>query len=181
MTGLLRKGFLGGAVVAGVSAMLAVSAPAVLAAGGKAAASLKSKDGQDVGTISILETSGGALVKIKLKGLPPGPHGLAVHEFGKCEGDFSSAGGIHNPFGAKHGFFNEEGPMAGDLPNLIVPANGEVELELLTPHIALAPGSDDSVFDADGSAIVIHEAPDDYLTEPDGNAGPPIACGVLMP
>src|SRR5690606_23536968 len=99
MTGLLRKGFLGGAVVAGVSAMLAVSAPAVLAAGGKAAASLKSKDGQDVGTISILETSGGALVKIKLKGLPPGPHGLAVHEFGKCEGDFSSAGGIHNPFG----------------------------------------------------------------------------------
>lgn len=174
-----RVGFRRGIGFAILGAALALSAPASLAAGGKATATLKSKDGNDAGTITILETSAGALLKIKLTGLPPGPHGLAVHEFGKCEGDFSSAGGIHNPYGARHGFLNEEGPMAGDLPNLIVPANGEVEIELLSPHLALNKERDDSIFDADGSALVIHENADDYLTEPDGNAGPGIACGVI--
>lgn len=181
MRGVLRKGLPGAAAMIGAAAVLAVSATASLAAGGKATASLTSRDGKDVGTITIIETSAGALVRMKLKGLPPGPHGLAVHETGKCEGDFASAGRIHNPFGARHGFFNEEGPMAGDLPNLFVPASGEVEAELLSPHIAMSKDGDDSIFDADGSALVIHENADDYLTEPDGNAGAAIACGVLVP
>ena len=83
--------------------------------GEKATADIKGADGKDLGSVKIVETTAGVLIRAKLKGLPPGPHALHVHETGKCEGDFKSANAIYNPLGAKHGFLNDEGPMVGDL------------------------------------------------------------------
>ena len=105
------------------AAILVVSAggPA-WAAGETATAVLKFANGSDAGTIKLTEAPAGVLLKFDLKGLTPGPHALHVHEAGKCEADFSSAGNIYNPLGAKHGFSNDEGPMAGDLPNVVAAA-----------------------------------------------------------
>lgn len=149
------------------------------AAGERANVVMKDRAGKDLGHIVITETTGGALLQIKLSGLPPGQHGFHIHEAGKCEGDFASAGGILNPLGAKHGFANEEGPMAGDLPNLIVPSNGEVELELITAGVSLSNIGDDGVLDSDGASLVLFERGDNYVSEPEGDAGARIACGVL--
>lgn len=144
-----------------------------------ATAAMKSRDGKDLGQIKMVETTAGLLLSVKLKGLPPGPHGFHAYEVGKCEGDFSSAGAIYNPLGAKHGLLAEDGPMAGDLPNLIVPANGEIEVELLSPFLALSKHGDEALVDADGAALIIRERADDYRTDPDGDSGGRIACGVI--
>jgi len=151
----------------------------VLAAGEKAAAEMKDATGKSLGKIEILSTNGGALLKIKLSGLAPGPHGLRFHETGKCEGNYESAGGIYNPMGATHGFLHDEGPMAGDLPNLIVPASGEVDVELLNSYVTVSKTADENLFDEDGTALVVFERPDDYGLEPDADPGPRIACGVI--
>lgn len=149
------------------------------ASGERASVEVKDKDGKSLGNIVVTETTAGALIQVKLTGLPPGQHGFHIHETGKCEGDFSSAGGILNPLGAKHGFTNEEGPMAGDLPNLIVPASGEVEVDLITPLISLSADAEESVFDSDGTALVIFEKGDNYISDPEGDAGARIACGIF--
>lgn len=151
------------------------------AVGEKAQADLKSADGRDVGTIHMVETTAGVLMRVKLKGLPPGAHGLHIHEVGKCEGDFKSAGAIYNPLGAKHGYLNDEGPMVGDLPNLFVVANGEVEAEFISPFVTLSRDAEETIFDADGTAIVLFEKADDYLSDDEGNAGGRIACGLIVP
>ncbi len=122
---------------------------------------------------------GGALLRIKVSGLTPGEHGIHIHETGKCEGDFSSAGGIYNPIGSSHGYLSDEGPMAGDLPNLIVPESGSVEVEMLNANVVLSKDADEHLLDDDGASIVVFEKADDYLTEPEGDAGARIACGVL--
>lgn len=160
------------------AACLGVTAWAAAASGERANVAIKDAAGKSLGNIVVTDTTGGALLQVKLTGLPPGLHGFHIHETGKCEGDFSSAGGILNPLGAKHGFTNEEGPMAGDLPNLIVPASGELEIELITPLVSLSPG-DEGVFDADGASIVIFEKGDNYTSDPEGDAGARIACGVI--
>jgi superoxide dismutase, Cu-Zn family len=162
-------------------AFVACVAPPAWAVGEKAHADVKTRDGRDLGRVRIVETTAGVLLRIKLKGLTPGAHGFHITARGKCEGDFDTAGGIYNPLAAKHGYLNAEGPMAGDLPNLIVPASGEVELDLVSAFVTLNKESEDSLLDNDGAALVIHEKPDDYKADPDGNAGPRIACGVIMP
>ncbi len=144
-----------------------------------ATAELKGRDGRPLGTARFVETMAGLLITLKLKSLPPGPHGLHVTEIGRCEGDFESAGAIYNPLGAKHGFLNEEGPMAGDLPNLIVAASGDVEVELLSPFLMFSKQGDDALLDADGAAIIVREKADDHRTDPDGESGARIACGVI--
>lgn len=149
------------------------------AVGEKAQAELKAQDGRDVGSIKMIETTAGVLLRIKLKGLTPGPHGFHVHDSGKCEGDFKSAGAIYNPLGAKHGYLNDEGPMVGDLPNLFVPASGDLEVEFLSPFVTLSREAEESIFDADGTAFVVFEKGDDYLSEGEGNAGERIACGAI--
>ena len=165
-------------LVVGCSAGAAGST-AAWAGGEKAHAEVKSRDGKDLGRIRIVETTAGVLIRVKLKGLTPGVHGFHIAGFGKCEGDFESAGAIYNPLGAKHGFLNAEGPMAGDLPNLVIPASGEVEMDLVSAFVTLNKESEDSLVDNDGAAFVIHEKPDDYKTDPFGNAGPRIGCGVI--
>ena len=149
------------------------------ATGERASIEMKDAAGKVLGTIVVTDTTGGALIQVKLSGLPPGAHGFHIHDVGKCEGDFASAGGIFNPLGAKHGFTNEEGPMAGDLPNLIVPASGEIEIELITTLIALSASGEEGVFDADGTSVVIFEKGDNYTSDPEGDAGARIACGVF--
>lgn len=171
------------AVTSAFVAMVALvwSMTPAAALGERAKADFKARDGKDLGSIEMVETMAGVLLKVKFSGLPPGSHGFHFHDVGKCEGDFSSAGAIYNPLGAKHGFLNEEGPMVGDLSNLIVSASGEVEIEVLSPFVTLNKAAEESLFDANGSSIIIFEKPDDYQSEPEGNAGQRIACGVVTP
>jgi Cu-Zn family superoxide dismutase len=161
-------------------ALLTVSyADRAWAAGETAIAVLKYADGSDAGTVKLTEATAGVILKYDLKGLKPGPHALHVHETGKCEGDFSSAGGIYNPLGAKHGFLHDEGPMAGDLPNAIAGADGTALAEVLSPFLTLSKDAEETLFDGDGSSLVLYDKADDYLSEPEGGAEPRIACGVL--
>jgi len=145
-----------------------------------AKASLKDASGKDVGQVQLLQTPHGVLLKLSVKGVPPGEHAFHVHAVGKCEPPFTSAGGHFNPASHKHGMQAADGPHAGDMPNLFVPASGALVVEVANPMISLVKGQPNSVFDADGSAIIIHAGADDYKTDPAGNAGDRIACGVIV-
>ena len=148
--------------------------------GGRATAELKDKDGKVVGMAMLSERPGGVLVRVEAKGLTPGLHAVHVHAVGKCEGPaFTSAGGHFNPAGKKHGHKSAEGAHAGDLPNMLVAKDGSGHFEVLTDGITLRAGPL-SVFDADGSALVIHAGVDDYVTDPTGNAGDRAACGLIV-
>ena len=144
-----------------------------------AKASLKDASGKDVGTVQLRQTPHGVLLKMSLKGVAPGEHAFHIHAVGKCEPPFTSAGGHFNPASKKHGMEAAEGSHAGDMPNLHIPANGELTIGIANPMISLVKGQPSSVFDADGSSIIIHAGPDDYKTDPTGNAGDRIVCGVI--
>jgi superoxide dismutase, Cu-Zn family len=146
-----------------------------------AMALLKDAGGKDVGQVQLRQTPHGVLLKLTLKGLPAGEHAFHVHAVGKCEPPFTSAGPHFNATGHKHGMDAADGPHSGDMPNLYVPANGELVVEVANPMISLVRGQPGSVFDADGSSIVIHAGADDYKTDPAGNSGDRIACGVILP
>jgi len=136
--------------------------------------------GKSLGTGELTETSKGISLRLQVKGLSPGEKGIHFHEVGLCEPpDFKTAGSHVNPTGKEHGFKNKKGYHAGDLPNLVVPESGEVDLQILTPLLTLSKGKANSLLDEDGSAIVIHEKADDYVTDPAGNSGDRIACGVI--
>jgi len=163
-----------------MAAVLAVAgAFPAFAVGEQAMSDIKGRDGKEIGKIVLIETTVGVLIKVKLSGLKPGPHGIHLHEVGKCEGDFANAGKIYNPLGARHGFLSEEGSMAGDLPNVYAGANGEVEAEFLSPSVTLSKDAEESLLDADGTAFVLFEGPDDYKSDPEGQAGARIGCGVV--
>ena len=146
-----------------------------------ATARFQNAQGQAVGEAQLRETPGGVLLVLSLRSLPPGPHAFHVHDTGKCEGagGFKSAGGHFNPHTRKHGYESPEGFHAGDLPNVVVAADGTATVELLVAGVTLAEGKPNSLFDADGSALMVHAGPDDYRTDPAGNAGDRIACGVV--
>ncbi len=141
----------------------------------QASAAMKNAKGESVGTVMLRALPHGTLLHAKLTNLPAGAHAFHVHAVGVCEPPFKSAGGHYNPTGVKHGIANPEGVHAGDMPNIHVPDSGALEIEVLNTLLRL----DDALFDADGAAIVIHEGPDDYVTDPAGAAGPRIACGVI--
>lgn len=148
-----------------------------------ATAEIKDAQGMTVGNATLMSTESGAVkISVQLHGFSAaaGEHGVHIHAVGKCEGPaFASAGAHFNPTGAKHGLNNPEGPHAGDLPNLLVNADGSASFEAPTNRISLDSSSANSIFDADGSALVIHAQPDDLMTDPSGNSGTRIACGVL--
>lgn len=148
--------------------------------GSRARAELKDKDGKIVGTAMLSERPGGVLVRVEAKGLTPGLHAVHVHAVGKCDGPaFTSAGGHFNPAGKKHGHKSAEGAHAGDLPNMLIAKDGSGRFEAMTDGFTLRAGPF-SVFDADGSALVIHAGVDDYITDPTGNAGDRTACGLVI-
>jgi len=158
-----------------LSIALLLSWSAAAAPGDEASAAMVDAEGNEVGTVELTEMRDGTLVVAKLKGLPEGTHAFHVHTTGLCEAPFSSAGGHYNPTGAKHGLDAEGGPHAGDMPNIHVPASGELTIEVLNTHLAI----DDKLLDSDGAAVVIHAGADDYMSDPAGHAGDRIACGVI--
>jgi Cu-Zn family superoxide dismutase len=144
-----------------------------------AIADLRTASGQTVGTAQLTQVGPGVRIVLEARGVPPGLHGFHIHAVGKCDPpDFSSAGQHFNPTGKQHGALNPAGSHAGDLPNLNVGPDGVGRLETTTEQITLGTGPT-SVWDADGSALVLHAAPDDFKTDPTGNAGARIACGVI--
>jgi Cu-Zn family superoxide dismutase len=134
-----------------------------------------------VGEAALSETPRGVLVRLDLRDVPAGPHGLHIHTVGKCEGPtFQTAGGHFETSGHEHGFKNPKGAHLGDLPNVMVPASRQLSVEYLLSGATLQAGAN-SLLDADGSAIIVHAGKDDYTTHPAGNAGDRFACGTITP
>jgi len=159
---------------AGADAGAAVAPPAITTA----KADLKDAKGKKVGTATLRSSGKGVIVDLDLKGVPPGEHAFHIHETGKCEAPFKTAGGHFNPSGHQHGITNPQGRHAGDLPNIHVPSNKQLQVSVFVDAVTLDSGKN-SVFDADGSALVIHAGKDDYASDPAGNAGDRIVCGVI--
>lgn len=152
------------------------SAPAPEA---RAFASLFDAAGSPRGEASVTPAAGGLRLAISGMDLPPGAHGFHIHTVGRCDGpDYASAGGHWNPTAHKHGRDNPEGPHIGDLPNLLIGTDGRGTLEIDIPGASLTGGTA-PLLDADGAALVIHAGPDDMKTDPAGNSGARIACGVF--
>lgn len=146
-----------------------------LADGGRAVAMLHDAAGAEVGRATATEVAGGLRVTLDVHGLPPGQHGAHVHTVGLCDAPgFTTAGGHWNPTARQHGSMNPAGQHQGDLPNLIVGAGGRGTLGAVIPGATLA-----GLLDADGAALVVHAGPDDLMTDPAGNSGGRIACGVF--
>lgn len=153
----------------------------VWAVGERAAAPLRDAEGKVLGVALFVQEAQGVRISLTVKGLSPGEHGIHIHSVGKCEPpDFLSAGPHFNPTNKKHGLNNPEGPHAGDLPNLVVGEDGSAVYEHVTDRVTLTPG-ELSLFDEDGSALIIHAGPDDQITDPAGNSGARVLCGVITP
>ena len=148
-------------------------------AGATAHATLKDAQGKTLGEATLHEAENGVLLSVNLENVPAGTHAFHIHTTGKCDPpDFTTAGGHFAPGNTKHGLMAPGGPHAGDMPNVHVPADGKLSFETLDTNVTIGPGPK-SLFDADGSALVLHATADDYKSDPSGNAGGRIACGVI--
>ncbi len=137
-------------------------------------ATLKDSSGNTAGTVTFADMGGHLMGKIEVSGLTPGQHGIHIHAVGKCDApDFASAGGHLNPGGKQHGLDNPQGPHQGDMAQLVVGADGKAS-QSLTAQSSIA-----AILDADGGAFVVHAGPDDQKTDPSGNSGGRVLCGVF--
>ena len=145
--------------------------------GATAIARMAGPDGAELGTVTIEQGPQGLIIAADVRGLSPGGHGFHIHETGACEPDFAAAGDHFNPTGASHGARHGPDQHAGDLPNLYAAADGTARADVFTDAATLDAGEPHSLFDADGSAVIIHALPDTYGE--DAGAGGRVACGVL--
>jgi Cu-Zn family superoxide dismutase len=159
------------------------SAPVVAAASkARATAKLSALDGRPAGTADFTATSHGVLIEFDLKGLTPGAHAIHIHTSGHCslKAAFTSAGPDLSFEPTKmHGFLAPHGPHAGDLPNEFAAGDGTLRASVLSNAISLGNGKK-SIFDRDGAAIIVHAKADDYVSQPAGNSGDRVACGVIV-
>lgn len=154
-----------------------VSAGTPVAGGARAVAALHSASGADVGRATATEVAGGLRVTVDARALPPGTHGAHIHTVGRCDPPgFETAGGHWNPLMKKHGSMNPQGPHEGDMPNLVIDSGGRGTVAAVIPGATMA-----GLLDSDGAALVIHANADDLATDPSGNSGARIACGVFQP
>ena len=160
-----------------LTALVALGGCAAIEPTGGSPMPLVNSAGQRIGEVRAWQTAGGVSFRITASRLPHGLHGVHVHAVGRCDPpDFASAGSHWNPAGKQHGLNNPAGPHGGDLPNVEVAANGVLGSTVTLPGASMA-----SLLDADGAALVIHAAADDYRTDPSGNSGARIACAVVQP
>lgn len=167
-------------IAAGPLALAACSTVADLPGQRLGSATLSLPNGQPAGTAQVMAVGNTVTLAVGLTGVAPGVHGIHLHTTGACNGpDFANAGGHLNPLGRHHGSLSPDGMHAGDLPNVTIQPGGSGALT------ADLKGTPDEVrawlFDGDGAAIVLHAGPDDYRTDPSGNSGARIACGVIKP
>jgi Cu-Zn family superoxide dismutase len=163
--------------------LFALTIGAVAASGAThASARIVDAAGDTIGWARFVEDEAGRLhISVQVEGLAPGRHGIHLHSVASCVGPaFTSAGGHHHPLGREHGLANAAGAHAGDLPNLMVNVMGHGHLQAVSDRATLSSGPV-SLFDRDGSAVIIHAAMDDQVTNPTGNSGARVACGVIRP
>ena len=168
---------------AGILSLVVAGCAPALQAGATAAGTpvrLLDAQGRNVGSAVFSSAPNGVRINVNVVGLPPGVHGIHIHETGRCDAPaFTTAGGHLNPTAREHGLENPQGPHAGDLPNLTVGADGRGEAEMVNTRVTLTPGTN-SIFRPGGTALVIHATADDQRTSPSGNSGARIACGVIQ-
>ena len=162
-----------------VAVLAAAVAPPIASAAGMAGADIVNTDGAVIGKATFEQTPTGVLISVDVAGLPPGAHGIHLHATGSCTPNFKAATGHINPGKVKHGLRNPEGPDNGDLPNLFAAADGTAKAEFFTTRVSVAGGDMPPLLDEDGSAVIIHDMPDDHMTQPIGGAGGRIGCGVI--
>ncbi|MBO9130646.1 superoxide dismutase family protein [Bacillus sp. 165] len=141
---------------------------------------IRNADGDEIGTADIAQAPQGLKIKVKAEGLEPGVHGCHIHEIGVCKGpDFISSGNHFNPDNKEHGLLNPKGAENGDLPNLIADDQGKVDAEIAAPSVSLKEGKT-SLWRKDGASLIITENLDDGMSQPSGESGKRIACGVIV-
>ena len=172
-----------GTFLVGLVLALASISPVMAAASkARAVARLALRDGRPAGTASFVATSHGVLIELDLRGLTPGPHAIHIHTSGNCDAKvgFTSAGPDLSFEPTKlHGFLAPHGPHPGDLPNEFAAADGSLHASVISNAISLGNGKK-SIFDRDGASLIVHAKADDYVSQPAGNAGERVACGVII-
>lgn len=168
---------LAGLSLAAAPALAQQSAPAAPAPAPAAQAAIADAQGKPLGTVTFTKFPHGILVHGQLEGLPPGWHGIHIHENGACTPDFKAAGGHFGAQGSKHGLESEH-MHYGELPNIWANEAGKAGFEAITHMVSLTDGAD-GLFKQGGTSIIIHAQPDDYLSQPAGNSGDRLACGII--